>query len=128
MRYTGSYREELELGLPDYDVVFQSGADSALLFFQENADKVDLLILDLMMAPGKSFEGLDTMLGFRTGLRLYEKVREARPELPVIIFTNNADPEVKDYFSEERKCSFLRKHHYDSAEFVEEVKKALRVR
>lgn len=128
VRYTGSYLEELELELPDYDVVFHSEADSGLLFFQENADKVELLILDIMMPPGKSFEGLDTMLGLRTGLRLYERVRETRPELPVIISTNVADPEVRDYFSKERKCSFLSKSRYDSAEFVEEVKKALRLR
>jgi DNA-binding NarL/FixJ family response regulator len=127
-RYTDGYREELELELPDYDVVFHSEADSGLLFFQEHANKVELLILDIMMPPSKSFEGLDTMLGLRTGLRLYEKVREARPELPVIISTNVVDPEVTDYFSKERKCIFLRKDYYFPAEFVEVVKKVLRLR
>jgi DNA-binding NarL/FixJ family response regulator len=124
-RYTTSYREELELTLPDYEVVFHSTADSGLLFFQENIDKIELLILDIMMSPGESFEGQDTMLGLRTGLRLYEKVREARPDLPIIIFTIIVDPVVTDYFSKERSCIFLRKDLFLPSELVEEVKKVL---
>jgi CheY-like chemotaxis protein len=124
-RYTSSCYEELELALPEYDVIFRSDADEALQFFQANLDRIELLVLDIMMPPGKSFEGQDTMLGLRTGLRLYEKIREARPELPVIISTNVVDHEVADYFSKETGCTFLRKDHFLPSEFAEEVKRVL---
>lgn len=125
VRHTASYRQELELALPHYDVVFHSDVDKALHFFEANVDQIELLILDIMMLPGRSFEGQDTMLGLRTGLRFYEKVRQARPTLPVIISTNVMDPKVEEYFSKESWCVFLRKDDYFPSEFAEEVEKAL---
>lgn len=71
---------------------------------------VDVLILDIMMPPG--LLGMDkTEAGLRTGMVVYEKVRDMKQgaELPVIILTNVRNPNVVDYFQKQKNCWFFSK-------------------
>lgn len=124
-RYTVNYRLELQFALPQYDLLYLDNVDEALKVFKENMERVELLILDIMMPPGQSFKDEDTMQGLRTGVLFYRFVRKFRPALTVIISTNVSDPELEDYFVKEKRCLFLRKDRYFPFEFAEEVKKAM---
>jgi YesN/AraC family two-component response regulator len=55
----------------------------AIDVFTKSPDQFDLLITDL------------TMPGF-TGLELSEKVKEIRPDIPIILFTGYSDQVSKD--------------------------------
>jgi DNA-binding response OmpR family regulator len=61
-----SYVEELRFS--GYDVEFKSDVDDALIFFNENHEKLELLILDVMMPTGNSFDNQQADNGLRTGI------------------------------------------------------------
>ena len=103
----GGYPDELRLS--GYDVVLQTDVDDALKFFEQNHGRIDLLILDIMMAPGESFQHERTLAGRRTGIFFYERVRRAVPDLPVLVLTVLPRPGIVDKFCSERLCWFYRK-------------------
>lgn len=122
-REMDSYVKELDFS--GYKVSFQNDVDDALMFFEENLNRIDLLILDIMMPPGSSFKNVDTELGLRTGVHFYESIRQKTPDLPVMILTNVSDKRVAERFRREHKCWFFRKEDYFPYEIVEEVKEVL---
>lgn len=122
-RFMDSYRMELEL--EGHAVSFQNDVDSALLFLEKSFDAVELLILDIMMPQGRSFQNEDTHGGLRTGVFFYERIREMAPHLPVIIFTNVSDEQLEKRFKAEANCRFLRKEDYLPYELVETVREIL---
>jgi DNA-binding NarL/FixJ family response regulator len=124
-RFMSSYFDELREALPGYKILCKYKVDDALSALRENADRIELLILDIMMAPGVSFSGADTTAGLRTGIRFYELARQINPAMNVIIFTNISDSSVEDYFDKEEKCLFLRKENHLPFEFAERVKEVL---
>jgi CheY-like chemotaxis protein len=60
-----------------------------------NAD-VDVVILDVMMPPGKMFDLDSTKQGLLTGIHFYRRLRAQNAELPIFILTNNTDPEISE--------------------------------
>jgi DNA-binding response OmpR family regulator len=124
-RYMSNYCDELRESLPDYEILCMYKVDDALSTLRENVDRIELLILDIMMPPGTGFSGADTMAGLRTGIHFYELTRQIKPSMNVIIFTNISDPSVEHYFDEEEKCLFLRKEDHLPFEFAERVREVL---
>ena len=122
-RHMGSYRDELKLS--GCEVVFESDTDGAWEFFEKNTHRIELIILDIMMPPGKSFEDADTEEGRRTGVHFYHRVRERAPELPVIILTNVADDDLMDSFRDDENCWYFEKMRYMPFEIAREVKRIL---
>lgn len=120
-REMDSYVQELELSR--YEVSFQTDVDVALNVFDEEFNRIDLLILDIMMPPGSSFDNSETEMGVRTGVRFYERIRERTTDLPVVILTNVSDEGVRERFCGESKCWFLRKEDYLPFQLAEEVEK-----
>src|SRR3989304_2288098 len=135
-----SYKEEMELSC--YEVKFLQDVDSAWRFFENNFEKIDLLILDLIMPPGQIFKDENTEDGLRTGIFLFKKIREkatALPtvlfsggqppggvqELPVIIFTNVSDAAVREIFRRKEKCWFIHKEDVLPFELAEKIKEIL---
>ncbi len=122
-----SYKEELDLQLKESlhteRTEWAGNVDDALLLFEERAAEISLLVLDIMMPPGKSFGMDETQQGRRTGERFYERVRQRAPDLPVMILTNVRDPRVIERFraEDENKCRFFRKKRVLPFEFAEEV-------
>lgn len=117
-RELDSHRLELEMS--GHEVVFESDVDNALLFIGESRDKIELLILDIMMPVGKAFENAHHE-GMRTGIDFYDSIRTMLASLPVIIFTNVTNEQVIERFSDEANCWFLRKADflpYELAEYV----------
>ncbi|HEX9943129.1 MAG TPA: response regulator [Thermoanaerobaculia bacterium] len=114
-----------ELSLSGLDVRFYSDVDEAVTFFETHSEEVKLLILDIMMPHGSNFNAEETELGLRTGVRFFKKIREARYDLPVIIFTNVSDQDVSERFGKENRCAFLQKRDFLPFEFAEEVRRVL---
>lgn len=121
--HVDSYIQELRL--TGYQVEHVSNVDDALGFLEKCIDKINLLILDIIVPPGLAFKSIDTALGLRTGIAFFERTRHIRPDLPVIILTNVSAPEVKERFASEDNCLFLRKEDYYPFELCDEVKDLL---
>jgi CheY-like chemotaxis protein len=125
-RYMDTYKVELEI--QGYEVSFKNNVDDAVKFFDAHTNSIQLIILDIMMPPGQSFQGENTSDGLRTGVRFYERIRELAPHLPILIFTNVSDERLAKRFEAEANCRFLRKEDYLPHELVEVVRKILPLR
>lgn len=99
-KYVEPYLEELKMRFGDDSVWFFNTVDAGWKQLESDPTGVDLLILDIMMAPGKTFEGEQTNHGLRTGVKMYEAIRRRMPELPVIILTNVTDENVAKGFTD----------------------------
>ncbi len=92
-RRMSSYRDELlSLG---YNVLSVTTPHQALEEIDKNKDKIELVILDIMMPHGEEFDKKDTDLGRRTGVLLFHKIKEVMPNVPVFILTVVRDKDVK---------------------------------
>ena len=82
------YRKALENS--GFTVEQRYNPDDALSFLRTAGVNVSIIILDIMMSPGKTFERADTREGLNTGRFLFEVVRKEWPDTPVIVLTNVA--------------------------------------
>jgi CheY-like chemotaxis protein len=88
-----SYVEELECS--GYEVEFKSDVDSALAFFTVNEGRIALIILDVMMPTGLSFnETASAECGLRTGISFHDKIRQGNSNIPVIVLTNVGQSDI----------------------------------
>jgi two-component system phosphate regulon response regulator OmpR len=71
----------LQAILPEFDITFKTDVDTGLEFVQNNPQRVDLIMLDLMM-PGKS------------GLSFLRQFIPMELGIPVILITAANDPEA----------------------------------
>jgi|GEM_PF-1222931 len=120
-RQMESYLDELKLA--NYKIEFRKDVGAAINFLKENLADIELLILDIMMPPGTLFGSSETNGGLRTGLHLYELIRENSPKLPILILTNVSDPGVHKHFLNESFCWYLRKEDCLPFELTDEVKR-----
>lgn len=113
-----------ELDLSGFQIEWKKDVDSGLDFFEHNFTRIDLLILDIMMPPGRAFKDEDTQDGLRTGFSFYRVVRSIAPRLPVIMFTNFPDIRFAGQYQAEN-CYVLRKIDYLPHELVAQIKRIL---
>lgn len=116
---------ERELTRAEYDFKLITEVDAALDFIEHHAEQIDLLILDIMMPPGRSFKYEDTEDGLRTGVFFFYRVREKLPELPIIIFTNVRIEDVAEHFRHQVKYWYLEKKDYFPRQVVAKVKEII---
>jgi CheY-like chemotaxis protein len=121
-----AYKDELQiLAIGESHVI--PTIDQADQFLREQSENIVLLILDIMMPPGRVVSSGEAELGLRTGVKFYEKIRKKMPELPIIVLTNVRDDKVKDRFSREPLCWFLNKRStlpYELADRVQSILKS----
>ena len=121
-----SYFQELKLVFKDkYEVTFVNDVDLAYEFLQKYHDKIKLVILDVMMPPGKLLGDVDTDDGLRTGVRFHQKIRNILPQIPIIIFTNFSSEELEDKINQCEQSKFLNKADYLPFELADEIKEFL---
>jgi len=118
-----SYRAELELS--GYAVEYCDNVDAALQYFDKTHDQIQILILDIMMPPGRAFRAANTQDGLRTGVLFYERVRLTAPELKVVILTNVSDRRLAEQFEREPHAWFLNKEQFLPFELAQEVEKLI---
>ena len=98
-----------------FNVIKASDGQKGLTMAKENAGKIDLILLDLMM-PG--IDGLEV-------LRTIKNDRESYGDSPIVILTNmTSDKVVKESFDLDA-VSYLVKNELGYEELVKEVKKVL---
>lgn len=124
LRQTKSFHEEFELA--EYEVKLAKTVDEASLLLTENAAAIQVVILDIMMSPGELLRNENTERGLRTGLKMFEKIREEFPTIPVVVFTNVTDKSVIEFFST-RNVPYLNKRNYDPDELLKRVEALLEV-
>ena len=86
------YVEELRFW--GFEVEYIQNADKAWNYIEANYRSLELVILDLMMPHGPRFEHVDTDGGLGTGIRLYERIRQLAPNLPIIFLSNVLEEEA----------------------------------
>lgn len=114
-----------ELKLSGYEVVFIKDVDSAFEYLKENYPEIKLIILDVMMPPGRLFKDSETRDGMTTGISFHQKIRQEFPALPIIIFTNYNGDELEQQIGQDSNSKLLNKIDYLPFELVEEVKEFL---
>lgn len=114
-----------ELRDTGYTVQMDHNVDKALERLESDLPHIQLLILDVMMAPGQAFQSLDTQEGLRTGERFYERVRSLSADLPVMFLTNVSDPQLTKKYQRERYCRVLHKEDYQPFELADEVRRMI---
>ncbi len=138
-RYIESFVQELEYEFGKDNIIFEPNTDKALDFFINNSKEIEVIILDNMMPTGMAFRDKPTKEGILTGLFFYERIRENRPDLPIIIFTNTSkeyicadlDDSTDKIFhqieldEDMQKALFLQKENYFPYELVEKIKELL---
>ena len=131
-RLIDTYIQELEFEF-ESKVKHISNADKLLEFIIDTPEKIDLLILDVMIPPENidEFYNKNTQKGMETGLILYEIIRENKiikekhPLLPIIIFTNVSKNEknlIVKKINQDRQADFLQKEDYLPFELAEKIK------
>jgi CheY-like chemotaxis protein len=113
-----------ELRYCGYEVLFVRDVDTALQVLASDGKRVELVILDIMMPYKASFPRDATDLGLRTGVLLFERIRQDALGLPIVVFTNVSDAHVADRFRREARCWFRRKEEMfpaDLAKLVAEI-------
>src|SRR5262252_5398046 len=80
-----------------FDVTIAQTVDEALDLAR--SEPFDLVILDVMMSPGKYFTELETAGGFTTGKALAREIMELLPEAKVCALTLSTNPEIEAWFT-----------------------------
>lgn len=77
----------INLLLAPYEVVIAISVEAAFNVLDRH-EKFDLIILDVMMSPGK-YTYPETNGGIETGWRLYEDRLQQMTNIPIIVWTRN---------------------------------------
>ena len=104
-----SFKLGLELSKYEYQVTLKTNIDDAWEYLGRNLNQISLVIMDVMIPPGKLLEEEDTKGGLRTGLALFDKIRGKSLSLPIVIFSSVSDQRVISQFKGKSKCLFLKK-------------------
>jgi CheY-like chemotaxis protein len=122
-RVLDSYLQELQMS--GLEVSYVSSIDEGLRILEKDRADVELIILDVMMPWGEAFDEEETEQGLRTGLRFYERVRKNNKELPIMIYTNAVEDDLRKKFEQDSKCRFYQKEDLLPFELAETVKEIL---
>lgn len=126
-RLMDSHRQHLEFKLEEYqkELRYFSDVDEAVGYFDIHKDQLELVVLDVMMPPGDSFDK-DSNHGLITGYLVYKRFRNASPDLPILFYTNSADEVLAKKALEDKHLKYLSKVNYPLLDDLwTEVRKAL---
>ncbi len=126
-RIMDSYKFHLEFNLQAIgkELHFFSKVDEAMGFYKNNFSELELIILDVMMPGGETFDFKETNGGIRTGFLFYKKIREDLPKIPIFIFTNSIEEEIKSEIEKDPHAELMQKINYSLDDFWREVKEVL---
>jgi CheY-like chemotaxis protein len=105
---------------------FFSNVDEAMDFYNKNSSNLELVILDVMMPGGKSFDFKKSNGGLKTGFLFYQEIRKDLPKIPIFVFTNSIAEDVKNEIEKDKNAKFLQKRDYLLPDFWNEVRDCLK--
>ena len=114
-----------ELRLRGFEVTHETYVDQALRFLEEGLPEVELLILDVIMPSGESFRDQPTEHGLRTGVYIYERIRETQRNLPIIVFSDAHPADISRVIEGDPHCQFFEKRDLYPFELADAVEKTL---
>jgi CheY-like chemotaxis protein len=85
-----------------------------------------LVILDVMLAPGRMLQDEDTQQGTRTGIVMAQRFRRMFDDIPIVVFTQYRRPEITSALQKIPRCRVLLKDDYTPEKLAEELIKILR--
>lgn len=113
------------LRLAGFRVYTADGPDEAVEQLAKLA-QLDLVLLDIMMPPGKLLSNEDTREGTRSGVFLADRIIAERPDVCILVLTNSKDPDVYDDLRGKRAIrQILPKVEYPPLDLVAVVKQVL---
>jgi CheY-like chemotaxis protein len=86
--------------------------------------KFDLIIVDIMMPPGTSFNAIETAGGRKTGIALAREFRKRLPTSKILGYSSSPDPDVQTWFVTNKVGAFLEKTS-DPSRLLREVRRML---
>ena len=86
------FLEELQIALTDFDITPAYSAPKGMELVQTR--DFDAVLLDIMMAPPDDMNPETVDYGRSTGVEICRRIKELKPELPVIVITVVTDPEI----------------------------------
>lgn len=113
---------EIKEKFKERNLEVKDSADSALNYIKSYGDEIDIIILDIMM-PLQTIK-INHVNDFDTGMYLYNKIKEIKPGIPVIIYTNRNDEEIIQ-FSQNNNLIYLYKPDTFPFELVNIIKKII---
>ena len=96
-------------------------ASQALRYLERNSP--DIIVLDVMMSPGRDFGHRETAGGHETGIALAKRIRRSHPDVFIFAFTSTV--KVHDWFPQDPRFSVIRK---SSAPIPEDLLRQVRLR
>jgi CheY-like chemotaxis protein len=108
---TRLYIKALEMSL--FEVTAVDSVEVGLAAIKHK--RFDVVVLDIMMPHGMSFDSISTLGGFETGTRLIKPIAALSPSTKIVVLTNTIEPEaqllVKNiggaYFQKQRTPPYL---------------------
>ena len=94
--------------LSGFDVNSLSSIDDAYAILEDMPEKVDAIILDVMMPSGIGLDLEETKNGLETGIRFLEWLKKYHERIPVIVLTNTVNASKKFNITH-RNCKIYEK-------------------
>jgi ActR/RegA family two-component response regulator len=101
------------------------GPDEALEYLLRPDTVVDVVVWDMMLAPGESFKNEDTESGLSTGRLLFPRLKMLRPDAHYILLTARGDVSFEDFDSPDTKSYVRYKTALSTQELVEFIRELL---
>lgn len=86
------FLEELQIALTDYEITPAYSAPRGMELVQSS--DFDAVLLDIMMAPPEDIDPECVGYGRSTGVELCRRIKNLKPELPVVVLTVVRDPGI----------------------------------
>lgn len=110
-----------ELRERGWDVAAAFSTDDAHRIVMDRGEELKVVVLDMMMPPGRIFEDENTEYGIRTGELFYEKLRSMRPVVPVVLFTNRNADHLDCTLRDDSRCRIFMKEDLLPGEFADMI-------
>jgi CheY-like chemotaxis protein len=93
------FLEELQIALDEYEIIPAYSAPVGMKFIEDN-HHFDAVLLDIMMPPPDDIDPESVSYGRTTGVELCRKIKEMKPELPIVVLTVVRDPGILERIRE----------------------------
>ena len=117
---------KLALEKNNFKITHCRKVDDALQAIAQVGDSFNLVILDSAMPPGKAYAKQPTEDGTLTGQLLFQDIRKALKEIPILILTNFFGLEWVQAALKEKKVRANRKIDVGPFKLVEIVKEMIK--
>lgn len=107
------FLEQLQMALTDYEITPAYSAVKGIELIQDG--DFDAVLLDIMMSPSEDMDPEFVDYGRSTGVEICRRIKNLKPELPVIALTVVRDPGILERIKEAGAARVLNKPASSSA-------------